>query len=216
MKRTILTVMVTALVLMLSVPAEAQSTARTLQGMRAKKAAEANAVNVSYEKRTICETAGCETAGCAKDDSDAPGGASPHLFDRASQAFAKINEFRQQHGRHALSWSDPSGCEANNRLQERFGMGHHRHGFSHNGECAATSNYSDNPLRAVTQWINSSPHRAILLKDGVDSGAVAVTDRYATFQVFRSKSEYRQDGYTDRYTERTKTKTYARNTRQQR
>ncbi|MDR3235029.1 MAG: CAP domain-containing protein [Planctomycetaceae bacterium] len=163
----ILSIAAAAFALLAVTEAEAQQAkARTPQ---AQQAAKAKAVNVSYEKFVFC--------------------GSVHLFDRAGQAFEKINEFRRQNGRKALSWSDPSGCEANNVLQAKYGMGHHGHGFSHSGECAATSNYADNPTRAVEQWINSSPHRAILLKDSVESGSIAVTDRYATFQVFRSKTE---------------------------
>jgi uncharacterized protein YkwD len=186
----ILTLSVIASVLVLTSPVSAQqSKARYLPAMKAKKA---RSVEVSYKATEVCTTGGCGIETVNEVAIPSPRIVS-QMFDRASQAFAEINAFRQQYGRGALTFADASGCEANNRLQERFGMGHHRHGFSHNGECAATSNYSDNPTRAVTQWINSPGHRAILLKDGVDRGAIAITDRFATFQVFRSNIELKSN-----------------------
>lgn len=106
----------------------------------------------------------------------APSAPSPTVLGAALSA---VNAARARVGLRPLAWDAvlAATCAANNAEQSRRGLGHHRISAA---QCAAMAGTEGH---AVSQWLGSPPHYAIMMSPSATRGAVVVSHGYATLEV---------------------------------
>ena len=123
-----------------------------------------------YYYSNQCNGGQCNTGQNAKPQAEPPADPEPELPELkpfCQQAVDLVNRARAQAGLPALTADSGlcGGCENHSRYMRSYGFGH-----SYNGgpECIAYGVAT--PQAAVSLWLNSSGHRAILLGRGSKIG----------------------------------------------
>lgn len=109
----------------------------------------------------------------------APVNASQSIASAQYSPLAQVNGARVRAGLRPLAWDShlASSCARNNQAQAIYGIGHY---VVTGSQCAARDT---SEAGAVSQWLGSRPHYAIMMNPSATRGAVNVSSGYATLEV---------------------------------